>query len=339
MTTTGFRVPGSGFREGADSALVSKAATIVVAAGVIRDADGRLLLAQRPVGKHLAGLWEFPGGKCEPGESAHDALARELDEEVGIQIDESRPLLSLTHAYPEKIVRLLIREVRQWHGQAHGREGQPIRWVSLDQAASLPMPEADRPMLKMLAVDPRYVITPDPGQFNSIDAFLAHWQQCLDAGYRFLQLCAHSLPMDQLATLAERCGEAAQACDARWLLNGPADLAVLAGASGVHLGSERLALTRKRPLPGNFLVGVSCHDASDLVRAGQIGADFVCLSPVRCTEIDPTARPLDWSGFAALCECSPLPVLAQGGMAPSDLVQSRKVGGFGVAGTCGFFGA
>lgn len=324
VTTTGFRVPGSGFGGGVD--------TVVVAAGVIRDVDDRMLLAQRPVGKHLAGLWEFPGGKCEPGESAHDALARELEEEVGIHITESRPLLSLTHAYPEKTVRLLIREVRAWRGQPHGREGQPLQWVSLDQAASLPMPEADRPMLKMLAVEPRHVITPDVGEFGSLETFVAYWQQCLDAGFRFLQLRAPSLCTNRLVDLAERCGDLARARGARWLLDGPADLAVLCGADGVHLSASSLARTRQRPLPENMLVGASCHDANELTRAGEIGADFVCLSSARSTTSYSQAQPMDWSGFASLCAKSPLPVMAVGGVRPDDLGRSREAGGFGVAG-------
>jgi len=320
----GVRVQDSGFRGGAD--------TIVVAAGVIRDADDRLLLAQRPAGKHLAGLWEFPGGKCEPGESPHQALARELEEEVGIQIAASRPLLSLTHAYPEKTVRLLIREVRHWQGQPHGREGQPLQWASLDQAGLLQMPEADRPMLKMLAVDPRLVITPDPDELSSADDFLAYWQHCLDAGFRFLQLRAPSLSSNRLADLAERCGDLVRARGARWLLDGPADLAVLCGADGVHLDAGSLDQTRRRPLPENMLVGVSCHDADTLAKAGEIGADFVCLSPIDSTASSPEYGPWEWNDFASLCAQSPLPVMAAGGIRADDLDRSREAGGFGVAG-------
>lgn len=128
-----------------------------VAAAVIRDRRGQILLAQRLAGKHLAGLWEFPGGKLEPGESAHEALARELNEELGIDIDNSESLLSLIHHYPEKSVRLHIRTVASWRGKATGREGQAIDWFSLAQARELPMPEANRPILQLLDADPHSV--------------------------------------------------------------------------------------------------------------------------------------------------------------------------------------
>src|SRR6056297_746931 len=161
---------------------------IEVAAAVIRDSKGRLLLSQRPEGKHLAGLWEFPGGKRESGESAHAALARELDEELGIEVADSRPLLSLTHHYPEKSVRLLIRTVDDFSGSAVGREGQRIDWFDPAAARELSMPAADRPILQLLQLDPRLAMIPMPTPATPIDflldSLIADWQARLDAGFR-----------------------------------------------------------------------------------------------------------------------------------------------------------
>ncbi len=312
---------------------------ITVVAGILRDDAGRVLLTQRLPGKHLAGSWEFPGGKCEPGETPISALVRELGEELGIEVATSRPVLSLTHHYPDQRVRLLIREVDAWQGKPFGREGQPLRWVALDDMADLAMPAADRPIVRTLDLDARYAITPDPVQAGGIHGLIQSWQACLDAGYRLLQLRAHSLDSASLARLAERLGNLARPYRARWLLNGPADIAVATGADGLHLRHADLASHSQRPVSDELLLAASCHDADSLARAAQLGADFVCLSPVRATASHHQARPLGWDGFAALSALSALPVLALGGVKPEDLGLAREHGAWGVAGISAFGGS
>jgi 8-oxo-dGTP diphosphatase len=123
---------------------------IEVAAGVVTDARGRVLLLQRLPGKHLAGLWEFPGGKLEPGESVRQALARELEEELGIEVLTATPLLSLTWDYPTKTVHLHAFRVTAWRGAAFAREGNPLRWVALAPMDTAVMPPADAPIVSAL---------------------------------------------------------------------------------------------------------------------------------------------------------------------------------------------
>lgn len=313
--------------------------TLQVVAAVLRDARGSILLAQRPVGKHLAGTWEFPGGKLEPGESVADGLVRELDEELGVLVLSSMPVLSLTHAYPERTVRLHLRQVDAWEGEPHSREGQPIAWVHPAAAGRLDMPAADRPMLKALTLDPCYAISPDPSAFESMPAFLADWEARLAAGYRWLQLRAHSCPEPELLGLARRCGELARRYQARWLLNGPPELALAAGADGVHLGVSAMQRCTCRPLPDRYIVNASCQNEQELARSGQLGLDFVTVSPLRPSASHPDAQPLGWDGLERLCRLSPLPVLALGGVGPADLDQARQCGAFGVAGTTAFSGA
>jgi 8-oxo-dGTP diphosphatase len=309
---------------------------LVVAAGVLRDAEGRILLAERPVGKHLAGTWEFPGGKCEPGESAHESLARELREELGIKVLDSTPLLSLTHAYPEKTVRLLLREIDAWEGEPRGCEGQALRWARLDEMADLPMPAADRPIIRVMDLEPRYAITPDPSLIGGTNAFVEAWRQRLDAGYRLLQLRAHSLDRPALTELARRCGELARDYGARWLLNGPVEVALASAADGVHLSVEALMREASRQVPEALLLAASCRNIEQLERAGQLGADFVCLAPVRRSSMQIEGEPLGWPGFASLCRHSPVPVMAQGGVSGADLETARGQGAYGVAGSAGF---
>jgi 8-oxo-dGTP diphosphatase len=124
---------------------------IHVVAGALLDDKGRVLIAQRPLGKHLAGGWEFPGGKLEPGEDRRAGLARELREELGISIASPRPLLRLRHAYPEREVLLDVWVVRHFGGgEARGLDGQALRWCTQDELATADLLPADGPIVRAL---------------------------------------------------------------------------------------------------------------------------------------------------------------------------------------------
>jgi 8-oxo-dGTP diphosphatase len=126
-------------------------ARVHVAVGVVCDAQDRILIAQRPPHVHQGGLWEFPGGKVEPGESVQQALARELAEELAIAIGASQPLLQVEHDYGDKAVLLDVWWVREFAGDPHGREGQPWQWVSAGELDALPFPAANRPIITAIA--------------------------------------------------------------------------------------------------------------------------------------------------------------------------------------------
>ncbi len=125
---------------------------LLVAAVALIDTDGRVLLAQRPEGKSLAGLWEFPGGKVEPGESPEACLIRELKEELGIDTWKSclAPLTFASHAYADFHLLMPLYACRRWEGIPMGVEGQRIAWVRADKLADYPMPPADLPLLPIL---------------------------------------------------------------------------------------------------------------------------------------------------------------------------------------------
>jgi 8-oxo-dGTP diphosphatase len=122
-----------------------------VAAALV-DAAGRVLVAQRPEGKSLAGLWEFPGGKVENGETPEAALVRELAEELAISVDEAalQPIGFVSHAYPAFHLLMLLYGCRQWLGVPRGEQGQPLQWVTADALARLAMPPADLPLLPVI---------------------------------------------------------------------------------------------------------------------------------------------------------------------------------------------
>lgn len=125
---------------------------VLVVAAALVDGDGRVLLAQRPPGKPMAGLWEFPGGKVQARETPEAALVRELAEELGIDTAASclAPLAFASHPYPDLHLLMPLYVCRQWRGEPQGREGQALTWVRPDALWQTPMPEADRPLIPLL---------------------------------------------------------------------------------------------------------------------------------------------------------------------------------------------
>ncbi len=125
---------------------------VLVAAVALVDVDGRVLLTQRPEGKSMEGLWEFPGGKVEEGETPETALIRELEEELGINTWESclAPLTFASHSYDDFHLLMPLFACRKWEGTPSGHEGQAVKWVRPNELWSYPMPPADRPLIPVL---------------------------------------------------------------------------------------------------------------------------------------------------------------------------------------------
>jgi 8-oxo-dGTP diphosphatase len=122
---------------------------------LIRDAAGRWLVNRRRPGTHLAGAWEFPGGKLQAGETRFAALRRELDEELGIEVVAAEPLLEIVHEYPDKHVRLDVWRVLDYRGEVTAREAQQLDWVAVDALAALPLLAADLPIIEALHAERR----------------------------------------------------------------------------------------------------------------------------------------------------------------------------------------
>ena len=123
---------------------------IEVVAGAMFDAAGRVLIAQRPAGKALAGRWEFPGGKLHHGESAYDGLVRELREELGVAVHAAERLIRYAHAYPDRTVWLDLWTVSAWSGEPQGLDSQAFKWVAPERLHEEDILEADRPMIEAL---------------------------------------------------------------------------------------------------------------------------------------------------------------------------------------------
>ena len=304
--------------------------SIPVVAGVIRDAAGRVLVAERPAGKHLAGFWEFPGGKNDPGETSLDALRRELAEELGIRVDAAEPLIAVPWSYPEKRIVLDAWIVTAYAGEVHAREHEALRWVDPADLANLPMPPADRPIVTALRLPERYLVTPTLAS-NGRDALLAGIERACLAGIRLIQLRQPTWTRHEIESLAAHARAITARHHAALLVNGDFEIAARCDLGGVHVPARIARTLDARPLPANRWFAVSCHDEDELAHAARIGADFVTLAPVAPTPSHPDATPLGWQRFAELVAASPLPVYALGGVGPADLATARCNGGQGIA--------
>jgi len=316
--------------------------TIHVVAGILRDAQGRVLLAQRTHGTHLAGLWEFPGGKIEPGESAEGALRRELHEELAIEIGSVEPLISIPWHYEEKSIVLHALRVREFRGTPVGQQQQHLRWESPIDMAAIPMPPPDRPIVNALRLPPYYAITPEPG--TSDVEFLDSLRRAIDGLPRMgervaplIQLRAKSLSPSRLRTLAQRARDEARKAGAKLLLNGNLELTRELDLDGVHLPATALLSLDARPLGVDRWVAASCHDERELAHAAAIGVDFAVLGPVLPTASHAGTSPIGWQHFADLCASSPFPIYALGGMAMRRVNEAKAAGAQGIAGISAFW--
>jgi len=300
---------------------------VAVAAAVLLGPDGRVLLAQRLPGTPYAGFWEFPGGKVESGETAREALARELREELGIEVVRAAPWLVQRYLYPHAHVELNFFRVFAWRGEPHGCDGQAIAWQGPGAFDVAPLLPANAAILRALDLPLVYGISmaDELGE----ERLLERARRAFAAGLRLVQLREKSWPIGRVRRFAERLLPLARAAGARVLLNGEAATARELGCEGVHWPSAILLAARERPV--DMLCAASCHDESELARAAALGLDFAVLGPVAPTPSHPGATPLGWPRVADLLRATSLPVYALGGLRHSDLDTAMDFGAHGIA--------
>lgn len=302
------------------------ASRVEVAAAVIERPDGAFLMASRPEGKAYAGWWEFPGGKVEAGETARQALERELREELGIEATEAWPWINRSFEYPHAHVMLRFFRVTGWRGEPHPHEGQALAWTRAEAPDVAPILPANGPVLRALSLPLEYAIS-NLAELGEA-AFLRALEARLAGGLKLVQLREK-----QLSGAAWRClaAEVATRCrehGALLMLN--ADTALAAELDvGVHLPAAQLMAASSRP--DLAWVAASCHDVRELARAAELELDFAVLSPVLPTTSHPGATALGWARFGEWLRDYPLPVYALGGLGAGDLGTARSHGAHGVA--------
>jgi 8-oxo-dGTP diphosphatase len=308
----------------------------VVAAAMV-DQRGRVLLQRRAAGAHQGGLWEFPGGKLEPGEGREEALARELDEELGVCPQAMRPLISVPHDYDDRRVLLDVWCVERWQGEVRAKENQPLAWVHPGDFARYQLPAADKPVLSALRLPEMMLITRPVG--DDVPAWCDAVRRCVARGLSLVQVRSPQTDSRQLsaviAALLESISEAS--LQVRVMVNGGPEAVAAMDIAGVHLTAQRLWQFNVRPIAEGRLLGVSCHHADDLHQAARIGADFAVLGPVAKTSSHPDTAPMGWPMFTQLVGEACLPVYALGGLGRDDVARAQASGAQGVAAISAFW--
>lgn len=304
---------------------------IHVACGVLINAEGEVLLAQRPEGKIAAGWWEFPGGKIEAGESALQALSRELREELDVVVHRAAPLIRFRHEYSNRTVVLDTWRVTGFSREPRACEGQALKWLSVDRFAEVaPLLPTVTPIAGALRTPPHYVFTPPD---ISLDVLLSRLAALPPACW--LRLRLPTLDEQRYEAVARELIPAAQRLGISVLLDrDPAQVSRL-GADGWHAGSACLMQLDRRP-EGRLLVA-SVHDAAELAQAVRLSLDAAVLGPVLPTASHPGAASLGWRQFSLLRGELPIPVLAIGGLDGGHLPAAAAANAQGIAGISAYW--
>lgn len=321
-------------------------AWVDVAAAVIADRTGRILLTRRREDKDFAGMWEFPGGKVELAETPKEALVRELQEELGLAVSNVEPLITVPHHYGQKSIRLIMFRC-DTSEQPQAREGQAMTWVPPERLDRYRMPAADRPVCAAVQSSPWYWVSP---QHDAPEMLPIRVTQALDQGFeRFWLRPPFATPEEvriqddwqaaiiQAVTLIHEQGGTAMVAR---------DIALATQMkSGLHLSSDQLQRFAQGFWQSDFLtewksfeqpLAASCHSSAALQQASKVGCDFATISPIKSTPKYGDQATLGWAGFERLRATSDLPLYALGGLTKNDLSDARAVGAQGIAAIRGF---
>jgi 8-oxo-dGTP diphosphatase len=332
---------------------------IHVAVGVIfsdsANLERQILIAKRADHQHQGGLWEFPGGKVEEGESVQTALQRELMEEVGLvcDIENMKPLLTIPFHYHDKSVLLDVWEVYASQFQTDqfqadqvqmgqsvdneelliGKEGQPLIWVDQQDLANYEFPAANKAIIDALLLPNQIAISQDDIEPEVILAQVAKTLQ-KHSGI-WIQLRAPSLDQLQYTQLAMQLYGICREAGSKLIWNCPFEWYQVAFADGLHLSVKNSEIgggrNNGRPIPSNQWFSLACHNLDELELAQDL-ADYVLVSPVKETATHPEAKALAWAGFKIITEQARIPCYALGGLDVLDISEVQQQGGQGIAG-------
>ena len=303
-----------------------------VAVGVVKNTEGQVLISLRDKSLHQGGLWEFPGGKIESGESAEQALARELKEELGITVKAATPLITVKHQYPDLSVQLNVFLVEHFSGDAKSCEGQPFKWINPAELSNHAFPAANQPIIAAAQLPPYYAILDDADE----SLLWVNLRKILSRGIKLIQLRLKTLSPETIEKFIEQAYPLCKQQGALLLKNSAIKNAEDFAVDGIHLTSRHLMSLTRRPAfqPGTsdqaHWVAASCHNLQELQHAQKIGVDFVVLAPVLATKTHPETEPLGWEQFAKLVSHVNLPVYALGGLSESGLDRARQSGAQGI---------
>ena len=307
--------------------MTSMRAPVDVAVGVLIRPDRRFLMASRPAGKPYASHWEFPGGKVEANETVATALARELHEELGIELGTAYPWVVRVFDYPHARVRLHFFRIFDWRGELRAREHQDFGFFSIGTLPNGPLLPATVPVLRWLGLAPMYAIS--AAYQLGRETFLRRLDLALRRGLKLIQFREPALDDADAAVLFNEVLVRVRAAGAMLLINSRHSRSLWESADGVHLTAADLATLERRP--DLQWVSASVHSTAEIEHAGHLQLDFVMLGAIRSTTTHPCRAPLGWDAFASMISHSSVPVYALGGMRADDLTTAMSYGAHGIA--------
>lgn len=296
-----------------------------------------MLIAKRPSHLDQGGLWEFPGGKREPGESNAQALVRELHEELDVMADLALPMMQITHEYSEKIVTLDFFEIPKWHGDPAGKEGQLISWVAKNQLEEYTFPAANNIVLRALKLSRIVLVTPivdDPIKFSD------GLEQCLATSKIAVQLTRPDLSIAQYRSLSQSIYELCEKYCARLILDTSPEILPEIWSdlpnAGLHLNNARLIECTERPITKGRTLTAACHNLDELEQAELLDVDAAILTPIKAIKGPRALMALGWREAAEICDRATIPVFAHGGLQANDFPQAVVTGCYGMALDCSY---
>jgi len=285
----------------------------------------QILITKRRKNQFMPNYWELPGGKIETGEDEEDALARELQEELGIKTLRISLKHVMTHHYKDKTVNLSIYNVESYKGNVTGTEGQDVRWCNLQNLSNYKLLPTMRIIINRIRLPEYYWITPDE---RDPELLLQKCQNHLITGAKIIQLRSKDLiEHSDIGKIHNLC----QSYEARLILNVP-NKTFKEPCDGWHLTSEELLKYSKRPCANNKLLGASAHNMKEAKYAETISVDYISLAPIEETPSHPNATPLGWEVAKDIVSKSNLPVYLLGGMGRDSLGRALKIRAQGIAG-------
>ena len=305
-----------------------------VTIGIVENSSGHLLLAKRANSQHLAGKWEFPGGKLAVHESFKMALRRELLEEVGIQVTETQKIIEFNYQYVDRDIHFQVYKINQYVNSISAKESQLIRWEKLCDLNMVQFPAANKAIIDALQLPNLYMIA---DQSHAEDYVLGDVQQQLKNGIKIIQYRAHQLTRSEYTDTAIKIRKLCEHHDAMMVCNCELSWINDIAPHAVHLNSKRLrnVYQLKNSNTQNYF-SASCHSKQEIELANQLGVRCILLGPVHYTASHPNTTYLQWEGFNQLCSKSNVPVYALGGVAKEDVPLAIAHGAQGIAGISTF---
>ncbi|CAC9463247.1 Mutator mutT protein (7,8-dihydro-8-oxoguanine-triphosphatase) (EC / Thiazole tautomerase TenI-like domain [uncultured Gammaproteobacteria bacterium] len=305
--------------------------TIKAVAGVLRNKHQEILIAQRRKSQFMGGFWELPGGKIEHKESPEQAITRELNEELGIQVKHSSLHQTMVHHYEDRIVELSIYNINQYQHTPIGLEGQTIAWARITDLNNYQLLPTMRAFIHSITLPDKYWITPSNNHQSK--EWMDKFDQKLTSGISLIQLRSKTiLNTTFIAELYNKCKHNS----VKLLLNTANKTFNEPSGDGWHLTTNEMLQLNKRPCAEDKLLGVSTHNLTEALKAQSIGADFVVISPVQATQTHPDTLPIGWDSAVNVVDKLNIPVYFLGGMRIKDLEKTRKLGAQGIAGVSAF---